>query len=80
MKAIIFLLVIIGIIFIAVGYINNNLQCPPPVIQYRYIPKTFNEDQDSITPLLSIKGVRDMFEKGTPWDQTQGYNTDVVYQ
>lgn len=80
MKAIILLLAIIGIVFVAVGYVKSNMQCPPPIIQYRYVPKTFNEEQDVQPPLLSVGGMRDMFEGVSAWEQTQGYATDVVYK
>ena len=47
MKSIILLLAIIGIIIVCSGYIQNNLQCPPPIVQYRYIEKTFDQEQDT---------------------------------
>ena len=46
MKSIIILLIMVGIIFIAVGYVKANQMCPPPVIQYRYYPKTFEQEQE----------------------------------
>lgn len=78
MKSIILLLAMIGIIMIAVGYIQNNLQCPPPRIEYRYIPKTFTEEQNSQTPLLAIAGIKSMFEDDTPWIQTNSYATSDI--
>ena len=36
MKSIILLFLIVGIIFISVGYVRDNIKCPPPVVEYRY--------------------------------------------
>ena len=80
MKSIILLFSIIGIIFVAIGYFKSNQQCPPSKVQYRYIPRTFNEEQNVHTPLLSISGVRDMFEKSDAWSTVQGYEDDTVYR
>jgi hypothetical protein len=78
MKSIILLLAMIGIIMIAVGYVQNNLQCPPPRIEYRYIPRTFTEEQNAQTPLLAIAGIKSMFENDTPWIQSNSYATTDV--
>ena len=67
MKSIILVLAIVGIVFIAVGYVQGNFQCPPPQIQYRYITKTFDDEQNVPTPLMSIGGIYSMFENDSPW-------------
>ena len=61
MKSIILILAIIGIICMASGYIQNNLQCPPPRIQYRYIDRTFEQEQNNTEPILSVSGMASMF-------------------
>jgi hypothetical protein len=64
MKSIILLLAIIGIIIVCSGYIQNNLQCPPPIVQYRYIEKTFQQEQDTQQPLFgSFKTVTASVDK-----------------
>ncbi len=78
MKAIIILLAMVGIIMIAAGFITNNLQCPPPRVEYRYIPKTFTEEQQVNTPLLSITGIYDMFEKDSPWEVERSWATQDI--
>ena len=50
MRSIIIILAIIGVVMVAIGFVQNNQQCPPPVIQYRYVPKTFTEEQQVQTP------------------------------
>lgn len=66
MKTIILIIALAGIILVAVGYVQNNLQCPPPKIEYRYITKTFDDEQNNRQPLMSISGMSDMFNKETP--------------
>jgi len=81
MKSIILILALIGIIMIATGYVKSNLQCPPPKIEYRYIEKTFDEDQNVHTPILSMSGMSSMFEDDTPWIQNQSFaSSDVKYK
>jgi len=71
MKSIILILFIVGVICISAGYSKQNMHCPPSVVQYRYIPKTFNEEQSTQEPLISVYG--SMFSNESPWEQTQGY-------
>ena len=81
MKSIILLLAIIGIILLSVGYVKSNLQCPPPKIEYRYISKTFEDDQDVSTPIMSMSGIYSMFEDDSPWIQNNSYATsDIKYK
>ena len=80
MKSIVLILAMVGIILLAVGYVKSNLQCPPQKIEYRYISKTFEDDQNVNTPILSIAGNYGMFEDDTPWIQDRSYaSTDVKY-
>jgi hypothetical protein len=81
MKSIILILALVGIILIASGYIKSNLQCPPKKIEYRYITRTFQDEQDAPTPLLSIKGIYNMFENDSPWVVDNSYaSADVHYK
>ena len=74
MKTIILLLAIAGIILVATGYVQNNLQCPPPKIEYRYITKTFDEEQNNREPLMSISSISDMFNKDSSWMDARNLN------
>ena len=65
MKLIIISIFIIGIIFIIVGYIEQTRQCPLPKIQYRYIPRSFYEEQ--ISPQDLRKTYSDMFDQASTW-------------
>lgn len=71
MKSIVLLLFIIGVIFIAIGYYKDNQQCPPPIVQFRYVPRTFEQEQSLEQPILSTFG--SMFKDNSAWMKTQGY-------
>jgi hypothetical protein len=75
MKSIVLVLAMVGIILLAVGYVKSNLQCPPAKIEYRYINKTFEDEQDVQTPILSSSLMYNMFEKDSPWIQDNSYAT-----
>lgn len=38
-------LMLIGIVFITIGYTKMSFTCPPPKIEYRYIPRKIYEEQ-----------------------------------
>lgn len=71
MKSIILLLIIIGILCIGFGYFKSNQQCPPPIIQYRYIPKTFEQEQSLEEPLIST--FNSLFQDNSAWLKSKGY-------
>lgn len=75
MKSIVLILALIGIIMIAVGYVKSNLQCPPAKIEYRYIEKTFDDEQNVNTPILSVGGMYSMFQGDSAWVQNNSYAT-----
>lgn len=81
MKSIVLILAMVGIILLSVGYVKSNLQCPPPKIEYRYISKTFEDEQDVQTPIMSLSGMYSMFEDDSPWIQDNSYATsDIKYK
>lgn len=67
MKSLILVLLIIGLVMIGVGYVKSNMQCPPSRIEYRYVPKSFNEEQQVHTPIMAMSGMSDMFGKEDAW-------------
>ncbi len=78
MKSIILIMALVGILMVGMGIIQNNMQCPPSRIEYRYVPKTFSEEQQVQTPLLSMTGVYDMFEKDSPWMEERSWATQDI--
>ena len=76
MRAIVTLFLLIGICLVVVGYVKSNQSCPPPVVEFKYIPRSFEDDQILQRPVMSIFG--QMFSGDDAWTQTQGY-ADKVY-
>ena len=50
---------------VVVGYTRQYTQCPNPKIEYRYIPRTFYDEQLSSGTVM--KQFSDMFEDENPW-------------
>lgn len=55
----------VAVIMIFVGYINATHHCPPRKIEYRYVPRTFIEEQEDPTPVTDI--FAKMFFTQQPW-------------
>lgn len=72
MKSLIMLLLMVGIIFVAIGYIKTNQECPPNLVEFRYVPRTFQQEQDLPTPIMSLYGK--MFTGTSAWQNTAGFN------
>ena len=68
-RELIYAVLFAGIIFIVVGYSASKRTCPPPVIEYRYIPRTFTEEQENPVSLEDIYAK--MFRENSP--QPGGY-------
>ena len=68
MRSLVILLSIVMICIICIGYVKSNQSCPPPVIDFRYLNKTFEEQQSLPVPLSSIYS--NMFEGNDAWIQT----------
>jgi hypothetical protein len=65
MKSLIMMLTFIGIIFVVIGYVNQIKKSPPPTVEYRYIPRSFTEDQEH--PVKISELFNTMFVEPTPW-------------
>jgi len=65
MKSIVILLLIIGIIMIVMGYNREYSKCPNPIIEYRFIPRTFYDEQLSAPNLM--KQFSSLFEDENVW-------------
>ena len=80
MKSLVFLLMLIGFVFITVGVVKSNQHCPPPKVQYRYIPQTFDQQQRDAPHLTST--FKSMFEQNSPWfrlaSKPRDFNTGKI--
>ena len=77
LKTISFLLLFIGIIFITMGYSKQQGDIPPKV-EYRYVPRTFEEENASSPPLLSVFG--SMFNNRSPLELARGYKNSYPWE
>lgn len=64
MKFLVMLLLIVGVILVINGYNLQSMQCPPPVIRYKYIPRSFEESQEQAPRVADI--FKSMFAEMTP--------------
>jgi len=58
-------ILIMGIILLTMGFTRMYLSKDNSQIVYRYIPRTFKEDQENPPPLSDMMG--GMFENAEPW-------------
>jgi hypothetical protein len=65
MKSIVLILLFFGIMSVVIGYVNQTKGCPAPKVEYRYIPRTFQQEQDD--PVRVSQIFNTMFEEPTPW-------------
>ena len=70
MRSLFILGFLVIICIIIVGYLKSNQTCPPPVMDFKYVGRTFNEEQSMPRPIITIFG--SMFEGSDAWIQTNG--------
>ena len=67
-------IIMIIIIIILIGYefvkYNTLKQCPKPVIEYRYVPRSFKDEQEERVPIEDI--FKKMFANPSPWMISRG--------
>lgn len=71
MQSLVILILVTGICMVVIGYNKSNQICPPNRVEFRYIPRTFEQEQEAPVPVLSIFGK--MFRDEDAWMQVQGY-------
>ena len=81
MNSIAMLILVLGIIFIVVGYNKSTNICPPPKIQYRFLPRSFYEEQTnpvSVQNLFSnmFNNTDSWFNRGSTSSLNETENTD----
>ena len=65
MKSLVLILMFAGVLAITIGYVNQVKSCPAPIIEYRYIPRTFTQEQDH--PVKISELFNSMFTEPNPW-------------
>ncbi len=64
-KVLLLILFIISIIFITIDMTKSTFKCEEKKTEYKYVPRTFNEEQNSPVPIDDIFGT--MFDNPSPW-------------
>lgn len=67
MSSFINLIIITGVILITIRLTIDMNKCPEPKIEYRFVPRTFKEQQESPVKVSDIFST--MFERPTPFIQ-----------
>jgi len=76
MKSVVLLLFFTGLMFIILGYQKQLNILPNPKIEYRYIPRTFYDEQLSSGNVL--KQFSSLFENENPWIKDRNIEADNV--
>ena len=65
MNILLLTLMFIALILIVIGYIKATFHCAPRKTEYRYVPRSFVEDQKEPVPVTDI--FAKMFYEATPF-------------
>jgi hypothetical protein len=64
-KKLIIFLIFLGCICITIGITRNTNTCPPEKTIYRYVPRTFEEEQNE--PVYVSDIFKQLFTQDSPW-------------
>ena len=60
------LLLFVGFVFLTIGFMNQMRASPKPIVEYRYVPRTFDEEQKEPPVLTDL--FRTMFNTQQPYE------------
>lgn len=60
------LLLFVGFVFLVIGFMNQMRVSVKPVVEYRYVPRTFDEEQKEPPVLTDL--FRTMFNTQQPYE------------
>jgi len=78
LKSVSFFLLFTGLVLISVGYVRSQSSTPPPRVEFRYVPRTFEQEQDVPIPVLSVFGK--MFGDRDPWSKYKFYQDTFPWE
>jgi len=64
-KITLMIMIFAGILLITINIVKSEQKCPKQQIIYRYIPRTFEEEQDD--PVYVSDIFKTMFSQQSPW-------------
>lgn len=68
MRSLAVLLLFMGIVAITIGYTKSTATCPPPRIEYRYVPRKYMDEQMDSNSASQI--MTDMATSATPYNDS----------
>jgi hypothetical protein len=78
LKSISFFLLFTGLVMITIGYVQQETRIKPPRVEYRYVPRSFKEEQAQKTPILSVFG--SLFQDRGPWQKNHQFIDTYPWQ
>jgi len=78
LKSISFFLLFAGIVLVSIGYIQQEKLNVPPRVEFRYIPRSFQEEQSQNPPLLGT--FSKMFSDRGPWQKYHSFSDLFPWQ
>jgi len=81
MRSLAVLLLFMGIVAITIGYTKSTASCPPPRIEYRYVPRKYMDEQMDSNSASEV--MTDMATSATPhndsiYDSASPVNAPVM--
>jgi hypothetical protein len=73
-NAILIFIVWSGILLMVVGWYRNKYKCSPPIVEYRYVARTFKEEQEEPVNMEDL--FSNMFKDPNPWPYSTGYRVE----
>ncbi len=67
-KLLMLIIIFLGILSISISIVKSEQQCPKEKIIYKYIPRTFEEEQ--LEPVYVSDIFRTMFSQESPWTRS----------
>jgi hypothetical protein len=64
-KVALLIIVFIGIVLITINIVKHEQKCPDKVIEYKYVPRTLDEEQAE--PVYASDIFKTMFSQQSPW-------------
>ena len=68
MRSFAILLLLVGIVAITIGYTTMTSTCPPPRVEYRYVPRKYLDEQLDNSSASEI--MTDMATTATPYNDS----------
>lgn len=65
MNVLLLIFILVGFVFIVIGFVKAHRNCPPQKVEYRFVPRSFVEEQESPVPVTDI--FAKMFYESTPF-------------